>query len=68
MNECNGSCDQGRRVCTCKGLEMDFGKNNRQYFLDQEKENTWMERFSKWMLLFAALYFLGHIAYALYNL
>jgi hypothetical protein len=47
---------------------MDFGKNNRQYFLDQEKENTWMERFSKWMLLFAALYFLGHIAYALYNL
>jgi hypothetical protein len=48
-----------------KGIEMDYGKRERYIFLKNEREYSKMEKFSRWVLFFMALYFLGHIAFAL---
>lgn len=68
MNECNGQCEQGRKVCTCKGLEMDYGKGHRLFFLEQERDYDRWVVLTKWVMLLGSLYFLGHIVYALYNI
>jgi hypothetical protein len=44
---------------------MDAGKGERQLFLHYEREYVRMNLFVKIILLVGALYFLGHIGYAL---
>ena len=53
MSNCTHDCNQGRN-CTCKGNETDY-----------EKEYYKMNTFIKFLLFITAIYFLGHIAYAL---
>lgn len=65
MRYCTGNCKQGRTLCTCRGIQMDAGKGERQLFLHYEQEHVRMNKFVKIILLLGALYFLGHIGYAL---
>ena len=64
MSRCTQDCNQGRN-CTCRGIEMDYGKADRYIFLNSEREHHKMNTFIKFLLFIAAIYFLGHIAYAL---
>ena len=48
-----------------KGIEMDYGKADRYIFLQREKEHHKMNTFIKVLLFLGAMYFLGHIGYAL---
>lgn len=49
MSGCNQNCNQGRK-CNCAG--------------QPTSHDPW-DKYIRWVLLFAALYFLGHITYAL---
>lgn len=60
MSKCNQDCNQGR-TCDCKGIPLDYGKEERMIFLNRPKSNPYI----KLLILFTALYFLGHIGYAL---
>ena len=48
-----------------RGIQMDAGKGERQLFLQYEREHVKMNLYVKIILLLGALYFLGHIGYAL---
>jgi len=65
MNYCTGDCNQGRTQCNCKGIQMDAGKQDRYLFLEEERNYHKMNKYLRWVLFFGALYFLGHIGYAL---
>ena len=43
----------------------DYGHKDRQRFLHNDREYSKMDKYLKWVLLFGALYFLGHMAFAL---
>lgn len=51
MSQCNQDCNQGRD-CDCKE-ENQMNKHDRS------------DKWVKWLLLFSALYFLGHMVHAL---
>ena len=64
MTRCNQNCNQGRNY-NCKGIEMDYGKPDRNIFLDNERNYHKWDRYIKWLLLFALLYFGAHIYHAM---
>jgi hypothetical protein len=49
MTQCNKNCNQGRD-CDCKGDNM----------TKHDRSDKWV----KWLLIFSALYFLGHMVSA----
>ena len=65
MRACN--CNQGRRPCTCKGIELDYGKEERHLFLLRSKQEIRWERLTKAALVFMVIYFGYHIIQALTN-
>lgn len=60
-------CNQGRRPCTCKGLEMDYGKGERYLFLERSKTERRWERITTIILILMVFYFGFHIYQALIN-
>jgi len=65
MRVCN--CNQGRRPCTCKGIELDYGKGERHLFLLRSKQEQRWERLTMAVLVFMVIYFAYHIIQALTN-
>ena len=48
-----------------KGIEMDYGKRERFLFLEGIRQESKWDRYVKWLLLFAIIYFGAHIYNAL---
>jgi hypothetical protein len=48
-----------------KGIEMDYGKRERFLFLEGIRQEGRWDRYVKWILLFAIIYFGAHIYVAL---
>jgi hypothetical protein len=65
MNYCTGNCNQGRSVCDCKGIELDYGKPERFIFLERERQYHRWNRYEWIAILAFVLYFGFHIASAL---
>ena len=51
-----------------KGIEMDYGKPDRQLFLDGIRQECKWDRYVKWLLIIMVLYFGVHIYYAMSSL
>jgi len=65
MKYCTKECKARGWLCTCNGIPFDAGQADRHIFLHYEREHVKMNRYIKILLLVGALYFLGHIGYAL---
>lgn len=48
-----------------KGIEMDYGKADRYLFLESIRQECRWDRYVKWLLLFALIYFGTHIYVAM---
>lgn len=65
MKSCTGNCNQGRTVCDCSGIDMDYGKPERFIFLQREREYHKWDRYLKLLFVLMVLYFGFHIVNAL---
>jgi hypothetical protein len=65
MIKCN--CKQNRRTCTCKGIELDYGKGERYLFLENNKTERRWEKIATAVLILMVFYFGYHIYQALTN-
>ena len=65
MNGCTGDCNQGRLPCNCKSIRLDYGKRDRLIFLERERHYHKWDRYLKWLLIIAVMYFGFHIYNAL---
>ena len=65
MNYCTGNCNQGRSVCDCKGIELDYGKPERFIFLERERQCHKWDKYGWIAILAFVLYFGFHVASAL---
>ena len=58
---CGGDCNQGRLPCNCRGLTTDYGKGDRMQFLNDSLDETRWDRYVKWVIIIAIVYFGAHI-------